>query len=144
MRRLFTTLAVFASAVALSGAVYAFTATHTQAASTAAKQQTATQKKASSEPTYTGTIEKYDVDGKVLTIKHKNGDLSFDMASDCAIAEGATKLTASDLSGMVGRPAKIYYTKASGGKMAAHKIVIEQAKPPKTMATKNETAPAKK
>ncbi len=140
MRRLITTLAVFGAVVALTGALSAQTAT-------TAKKATGTQataQKTASEPTYTGTIEKYDSNEKVLTLKHKSSDLQFEMASDCTISEGATKLTASDLSGLVGQFAKIYYTGAPGSKMEAHKIVVEKAKAEKTMAKKDETKPAKK
>jgi hypothetical protein len=144
MRRWFTTLAVFVSVIALSGAVFALASTTTQADKAVAKQETASQKKADTEPTYTGTIEKYDASGKVLTIKHKNSDITFDLAADCAVDEGATKLAASDLSGLVGQAAKVYYTAAPGGKMSAHKIVIEKSKASKTTATKSETKPPKK
>ncbi len=132
MRRLFTTLAAFAAVVALSGVMSAQTAT---TAKKATGSQTTSQKKA--EASYTGTIEKYDANDKVLTLKRKTSDLQFEMASDCTITEGTTKLMASDLSGLAGQPAKIYYSGAPGGKMEAHKIVIEKSKAEKTMAKKD-------
>lgn len=126
MRRFCTTIAA-AALLALPGAVVGLAATPQ-----AEKASTKAEKAVTSEPSSTGTLEKFDATSNTLTVKTKKGESVFVLGPDCSIAEGAKTLPVSDLSSMVGHPVKVYYTGAAGGTMSAHKIVIEQEKSAKT------------
>ncbi len=112
--------------LAMSGMAFAqATAPQTTEKQTAPKAAKAPKAKAL---TAMGKISKADATS--ITITTKKGEETFQLGTDAAVTEGATKLTAADLSSKVGDNAKVTYTE-SGGTMTATKVVVSKAKAPK-------------
>jgi hypothetical protein len=146
MRRVITGIAAMASVLALSSALGAHSVQTSKASEHKVEKAAGTTGAASAvkETSHTGAIVKYDSATKSLSLKGKRSEFTFTLADDAAITEGTKKLTASDLTGLAGQNAKVYYTMA-GDKMTAHKIQIVQAAPkPERSESKHEAAPVKK
>ncbi len=103
---------------------------------TTEKQTAPKAAKAPKARTAMGKISKADATS--VTITTKKGEETFQLGTDATVTEGATKLTAADLSSKVGDNAKVTYSE-SGGTMTATHVAVSKAKAPK--AAKEPKAP---
>ncbi len=90
--------------------------------------------------TATGKIEKADATS--VTITTKKGAETFQLGTETTVTEGATKLTAADLSSKVGDNAKVSYTE-SGGTMTATHVAVSKAKAAKAPKEPKKEEPKK-
>jgi len=65
-----------------------------------------------------GTLEKFDASGKMLTLKTSTGSETLTLSSDAKIHQGSQSLSAADLSAHTGSRVRVHYTESNGQKTA--------------------------
>jgi hypothetical protein len=125
MRKAILMSAIVAFIASGSGLAFAAQASKAKAA---AATTTSTAKPMSA----TGKIVKFDESTKALTLSTANGEETFTLGSSVKLHEGAKAITASNLSTLTGREAKVRYT-AAGSDKSAESVMVSPA--PKTKSS---------
>jgi hypothetical protein len=74
-----------------------------------------------------GTLEKFDATGKMLTVHTSKGSETLALSSDARIREGSHSLTAADLSSHTGSRVRVSYTERDGQKTAQEVRLSQKA-----------------
>jgi len=68
--------------------------------------------------TVSGTLEKFDTSGQMLTVRTSKGSETLALGTDAKIHQGSHNLTAADLASQTGSHVSVQYTEQGGQKTA--------------------------
>ena len=117
-----------AAAAALAGGAWGASA-QSSAQSKTAKMPASS----SASHSVSGTLEKFDATGKMLTVHTSKGSETLALSSDAKIHEGARNLTLADLSSHTGSRVRVSYTEHDGQK-TAQEVRLSRKAPDSTSA----------